>query len=99
MYAIRSYYARIAFHRAGKGTLDVAKQLRLQEALRNCGAVDRNKRTFSILAGLMDGNGEQFLSGAAFPANKDSGIRLRDQFGPGEQLLHHLALADDVLTP
>ena len=91
--------AGIALDRAGERALDVAEQLGFEQRLRDGGAVDRDERPVAVGAGPVDGDGQQFLAGAALAADEHGGVGLGHQPCPRQQLLHHRAAADDVLPP
>jgi hypothetical protein len=56
--------------RSGKRTLQMAKQLALQEPFGNAPAMDRNKRSSSSVTVVMDCSGHQFFSGSTFSCDQ-----------------------------
>src|ERR1051325_1088127 len=83
--------------RAGERALLVAEQLRFDQILRDRGAVDLDERPLRPLAVVMNGVGDQLLAGSVLALNQDVRLAGGDAFDELEQLLHLLALADDVL--
>ena len=57
--------------RAGKGAPRVAEELALEEVFRNSGAIDRNKRTVSPKAKVVNRPRHKLLAGAAFTRKED----------------------------
>ncbi len=58
---------------AGEAALDVPEQLRLEERLRDAGAVDGHER-LSANARVVDRPGDDLLAGATLPGNEHFGI-------------------------
>ncbi len=83
--------------RAGERALLVAEQLRLDQVLRDGRAVDLDERPFGPLAVVVDGVGDQLLAGAVLTLDEDVRFARRHALDELEEVLHLLALADDVL--
>ena len=69
----------------GERTLHVAEQHRLQHALGQRGAVDRNERLVVARRSVVDGTREHFLAGAGRAIDEDGDVRLRYAFGERQQ--------------
>ena len=82
--------------RAGEGPLLVAEQLRLDQVLRDRGAVDLDERPLRPLAVVVDRVRDQLLAGAVLPLDQDVGVAAGDALHQLEHFVHLLALADDV---
>jgi len=54
------------------------KELILEEMVRQCPAVDRNKRFASARALIMDGPGDKLFPGAGLADDQNGGINVRD---------------------
>ena len=81
----------------GERTLFVAEKLRRQQTLRKGGAVERNETFRPAPAVVVDGAGDQLLTGAAPAGDEDGGVGGRDLLEHVEDLLHLLRGADDAL--
>ncbi len=77
----------------------MAEQLRFQERLGQGRAVHRDERPVGPGTRRVDRTRDHLLPGAALPAQQDRGAGGGDARHLGEDLLHPLALADDVLDP
>ncbi len=85
--------------RAGEGAPLVAEQLRLEQRLGEGGAVDGDEGAVRAASPLVDRAGDHLLPRPALAAQQHRGARRRDAGHRGEDLLHPLALPDDVLDP
>ena len=64
----------LVFMRARESSLDVAKQLALQESGRQGGAMNFDESLVAPRAVGMQGAGEKFFAGATFTANQNGGL-------------------------
>src|SRR3990172_2326499 len=67
----------LVHRRAGERAFLVAKELGLDQILRNRGAIDLDERTLGSLAVVMDGVGNQLLSGPVFALAEDVRLACR----------------------
>src|SRR5205823_6075868 len=72
---------------AGEGALFMAKQLTLEQRLRNSGAVEREKRPLRPAAVAINRAGNQFLARAALAEDQHGHVLRRD---PADRLVHGL---------
>ncbi len=79
---------------SGKGTLFMAEQFALDQAVGKRLAVDRNERPFRAIAPVMQHTRHQLLAGAALPFNHRRGARRRDTPDHCHQLTALRALGD-----
>ncbi len=89
--------ARLGHLRAGEGALLVAEEFALHEVLGQGGAIDLHQRP--VFAGRVEvyGARDQVLTDAALSSQEHGGAGGTDAFDGGEDLLHGLAAADDVV--
>ena len=80
----------------GERPLDVAEHLALHQSFRDRGTVEDNQGTLRAAAGIVNGPGDQFLSGAALPIDADIGIGFGYLGDLGENVLHAFRCADQV---
>ena len=85
--------------RARERALLVAEELRLDQIFGDRRAVDLDERPLRPLAVVVDGVGDQFLARAVLALDEDVRLARRDALDELEQILHLLALADDVVEP
>src|SRR6185503_17469582 len=81
---------------AGECALLVAKQLAFDQVLGDCRAVDLDERTLDPVRVVVDRVGNQLLAGPVFPLDQDIGVAGGDALDELEQLLHLLALSNNV---
>ncbi len=65
---------QLLFNGPGKGTFLMAEQFAFDQVAGNCRAVDLDKRALGPQAVVVDGIGDQFLAGAAFPPDQHRGV-------------------------
>ncbi|MNI65794.1 hypothetical protein D3C73_1213170 [compost metagenome] len=88
-----------AADRAGKGPFGMAKQLGLQQLLRQRTAVNGDKGLFTARTGTVDSLCQHLFTGAAVAVNQYADVRLRHHFCLLQQAQHNRAAGDDVFTP
>ncbi len=92
--------ARPGGERPREGPLLVAEQLRLQQRLRQRGAVERDERTAGPGRAAMDETGDHFLAGARLSRQQHRRLGGRDLRGLGQGVRPPLRLADHAsVTP
>src|SRR5579883_1573643 len=82
---------------AGEGATFVAEKLGFEEPGRNRGTIDLDEGAFAARTEVVNGAGDDFLTGAGFALNQDRGPRRRSQFDLGESAAEDGAFADDFL--
>ena len=83
-------------HGAGEGALDVAEQVALEQVGRQGAAVDGDERGLGPVRVHVDGPGDELLAGAALALEEDRAPGRGGGLDEVEDVLHGLALADDV---
>ncbi len=86
----------LVHRRAGERPLLVAEQLRLDQVLGDGRTVDLDERGLGTLAVVVDRVGDELLAGPVFAFDEDVRVAAGDVLDELEQILHPLALADDV---
>ncbi|VBB43702.1 hypothetical protein TRIP_B310026 [uncultured Desulfatiglans sp.] len=81
----------------GEGPFDMPEEFAFKERLRERAAVDGNEGHVFPGAVVVDGAGDEFLAGAAFALDEDGGLARRGRLDGREDLLHGVALADDLV--
>ncbi len=81
---------------AGERPLLVAEQLALDQVLRNRRAVDLDERALDAVRVVVNRVGDQLLAGAVLALDQDVRVAGRHALDELEELLHLLALPDDV---
>src|SRR5579864_571362 len=76
----------------------MSKELRLDEGLRQRGAVHLDDGHLALRALIMDGPGDQLLAGARFARDEDRAARLRHGRGSPDNLLDRPAAAHDAVV-
>jgi len=95
--------ADLILGRPGKGTFDVAEQLAFKQRFDEGRTVQRNERTLGARAEVMQGFGDQLLTGSGLPGHEDSSVvrrhalNLRIEMPHGRTVAHH-AGEDGVLS-
>ena len=82
--------------RSGKSPFHIAKELALQQVLRQCRAVNRHERPLPSAAGVVNALGKQFLSRPRLPMNQYIGIRIAEFHGLADDRLHAAVLVKYV---
>ena len=82
---------------SGESALGIAEQLRLQQVLRQGGAVDLDDGGIGSAAVAVDVLGQHLLAGAGLAGDEDGGVRLGHLSGSLEDGLHGGAVCDDGL--
>ena len=77
-------------HRAGKGAAFMAEQFGFQQVLRNCPAVDGDKRLLGTRAQLVQRLRQRLLAGAAFAQQQHRNIGGSQPFDVAADLQHGL---------
>src|SRR5437588_3135609 len=83
-------------HGARKGTLHMAEKLGLQEIYGDRSRIYGHKGFVGARGSGVNGLGDEFLTGAAFPTDENRGARRRDLRDQVQKHLHFVALADNV---
>ncbi len=81
---------------ASEGSFDVAEERAFKEGFGESAAVDFDEGSAGARGESVDGVGEDFLSGAAFTAEKDGGVGAGDAGEAVEDFLHEWALGDNT---
>ena len=89
-------HARLRRISAREGTLLIAEQLRFDQTLRKCRAVEANIRLIATLSRLHDRVRDEFLAYAALAPNHHVGIRPRHRLDRAVNLAHCLTSADQA---
>ncbi len=84
---------------AGKGAANVAKELALEQLIRQRGAVDRHERRIAARPVNVDGARDELLAGSTLAADQHRRGRHRDAFAQIEHLLHSRAAPDHACRP
>ena len=85
---------------SGESALGIAEQLRLQQVLRQGGAVDLDDGGIGSAAVAVDVLGQHLLAGAGLAGDEDGGVRLGHLSGSLEDGLHGGTVCDDgLLSP
>jgi len=80
----------------GKGASFIAEKFGFDERFRYGPTIDSYERLGAALTQIVDGLGQQFLAGAAFPGNQDRGVHHRN-FGQDRENIEHFPVsADDI---
>ena len=79
----------------GKRPFLVTEERALHELFRNGGAIHDNERLFLPSALHVYRAGGKLLPGAAFPANENRRVGLRDFLDPCAQIPHEIAFAEE----
>ena len=74
------------------------EQLRFEQRLRNGRAVHLDQRHVALRAAVMDGTRHHLLAGAGLAGDQHRALRLRDQLGTLQDVLHRAAAADDAVV-
>jgi hypothetical protein len=77
-------------------TFHIAKEFAFEETCWHGAAIQLNQRAVAARALLMDGSGDELLSGATFSSDEDSGISRRDQLNQLHQLSQAGTFPDQV---
>src|SRR5437879_6090648 len=85
------------YMRACKGAFLVSKQFALKQVLRDCSAIDRNKRSILTRTALMNGSCNQFLARSALADDQYRGVRAGNFLNRTEHCSNLWAAADDFL--
>ena len=72
---------------AGKGTLLVTKENRLQHVLGNRRTVQRHEGPFAAFGAFVNRPGQDFLAGARFTADQHRGVGQGDPLGEVQHVL------------
>ena len=80
----------------GERALLVAEELALDQFLRDRRAVDLDERPLHAVGVVVNRVGNQLLAGAVLALNQDVGVARRHALDQLEEVLHLLALTDDV---
>src|SRR4029434_2585530 len=88
--------ALLADRGAGEGALFVAEQLRFQQGLRECSAIDCYERSIPAWRPVVDGAGEQLLAGASLAMDEHGGGAVGNLLQQGHGGPEHRATADAV---
>ena len=88
--------AEARLHGSGKRSAGVAKQLRFEQRLGNCGAVQHDEGPGRPQAEPMQGPRHQLLAGTGLALDQDSGGARRDQPHQPGHLAHGPAFADQL---
>ena len=83
--------------RTGEGALDVPEEVALEQIGGHRSRVDSDERAVGSSRMVMDGLGHELFARAALTQDQDVAFRRRRQLDQLEDLLHRLALADDVV--
>src|SRR5690606_39557640 len=86
-------------HRPGEGPAHVAEQLALDQALGQRSAVERDHRTATASAELVDRPRAQLLARAGLALEQDRDLAVGCALEDREQLAHRQALADQLAEP
>ena len=78
-----------------EGAFDVAEQLRLEQRLRNAGAVDRHERLTGATGVAVNELCDEVLADAALAGNQDLGVAFRHALREGADRLDRGTAADD----
>ncbi len=79
---------------AGEGPALIAEELRLEQLLRQCGAVDRDERTVLARRRLMNESRDDFLAGSRLPLQKDRRVGGGHTQRPRQDALPRLRSSD-----
>src|SRR6185369_16453593 len=88
-------FALFAVLRAGKGPLFMAEELALEKRLRQGSAMNRNHGMKPTRTGGVNCARDEFLAGATFSGDKDSGVGGADGLNGVKDLLHRSTLANE----
>ena len=86
--------AHIARGGAGEGAFLMAEQLAFDQLAGDCRHIDRDERTRAALTEIMQGPGDQLLSGAALAGDHDRQIGAHKPGDRAINLLHRRRTAD-----
>ena len=81
---------------AGECALHVAEQLRFEERLGQCAAIERHERPIAAQRIEVDGAGNPFLAGARFAGDEHRAVGARDLLDQLEDGEHLVAAPDDI---
>ncbi len=90
--------AALAGRRAGERAAHVPEELRLEQGLRNRGAVHLDERHLALRAVIVDRARDHLLAGSGFPRDEDRALRSRDDFGRADDVLHPPAAAHEAVV-
>src|SRR5690606_5371197 len=88
-----------SLHRAGEGPTHVPKKLALDQSLGQRTAVERDHRSASASAVLVDRSRAELLAGAGLALEQDGHLTVGRALEDREQLAHRQALADQLAEP
>src|SRR6185503_11811896 len=84
---------------ARERALHVAEQLRLEQALRERAAVERQERPLGARGQLVDVAGDDFFAGPRLPLNEHGALRGRDLLGKPHHVVEEFGLAQRLDLP
>src|SRR4051795_5397113 len=84
---------------AGEGSLDMSKELTLQERFGNGTTIDTHYFLVSPLAVKVNGFGHEFFTGSSLSGNQDRAIRAGNCFHEPKDILHRLAIPNNTFKP
>jgi hypothetical protein len=88
--------ATLVGHGAGEAALGVAEQLRFQQRLRQCRAVDGDEGPAGAVRKVVHGAGDQLLAGARLAGDQHAGAHRRHALDQLEDARHRRRVADDA---
>ena len=90
--------ALLVRRRAGERAAHVPEQLRFEQRFRDGGAVHLDERHVALRAAIVNRAGDQLLAGAGLAGDEHRALRLRDELGGPDDILHPAAAPDDAVV-
>ena len=88
--------ADFVLYRSGEGTFDVAEELAFKQRFDEGGAVQGNEWTLGTRSEMVEGFGDQLLSGAGLARDENGSVVRRDALDLGVEMPHCRTIADHV---